>query len=115
MNEFEKQSLALLTEIYQAGYFSELIDLVNADLNRIGSTSLDKYTKNENEFFQALKHELSQLEPSSNKVKQLCYHVDVPENIYHSYTHHPHQEFGFFVFHLLKRWHLKLSYRIKSR
>ncbi len=48
MNEFEKQSLALLTEIYQAGYFSELIDLVNADLNRIGSTSLDKYTKNEN-------------------------------------------------------------------
>lgn len=114
MENFENLSLALIQEIKQLGYFTELIQLVDKDLSGKKGSSKINQVASENAFLEVLQNEINQLDEFSPKLKQLCYQVDLPEHIYHSYTRHPKEEFNFFIYHLLKLWHLKLVFRVNN-
>lgn len=115
MENFSNSSLSLITEIKENGYLNEFIQLMNKDLISADLQAISvKETSIKQLLFQLenIIQEQSELAPA---IKQLCYRADLPEHIYHSYTRHPLEEFDFFIYHLLKRWQLKLVYRMKQK
>lgn len=115
MEQFSTLSHSLIAEIKENGYFSDFIQLVNKDLASVNfKTVLTDETSVDELLFQ-LENSIKEHNELAGIIKQLCYRVDLPEHIYHSYTRHPLEEFNFFIHHLLKRWYLKLVYRIKHK